>query len=167
MGSAPPTIARLHESFRLDPATGFIYWRNDRGAGAKAGARAGAAAWKGYRSVTLDGRRLVEHRVIFAMTHGRWPAEQIDHINVVRDDNRPENLREVTHAQNTWNATLSKLNTSGVKGVQRSTRGSSWYGTIWVNGHRLYLGQHKEFELVELIVEEARRKYHGEYARFK
>lgn len=46
--------------------------------------------------VPYKGKRydLREHRVIFAIVHGRWPDPEVDHINGDPTDNRIENLRE-------------------------------------------------------------------------
>ena len=54
----------------------------------------------GYRKVRVNGVSLFEHRVVWAMFHGRWPDNYIDHVNGVRSDNRPENLRDVSHVEN-------------------------------------------------------------------
>ena len=41
------------------------------------------------------------HRIIYQLVHGPIPeGMEIDHINGVKDDNRPENLRAVTHQRN-------------------------------------------------------------------
>tara|TARA_R110000765_G_scaffold23889_1_gene60073 strand:- start:1652 stop:1879 length:228 start_codon:yes stop_codon:yes gene_type:complete len=37
------------------------------------------------------------------MHNGDWPVHTIDHINRVRDDNRIENLRDVTMKENLQN----------------------------------------------------------------
>jgi hypothetical protein len=51
------------------------------------------------------------------MAHGRWPEHDIDHRNGVRDDNRLENLREATNAQNTQNHGRPRTNPTDYHGV--------------------------------------------------
>jgi hypothetical protein len=61
--------------------------------------------------------------------HGVWPADVIDHINGNPLDNRIENLREATQAQNLGNCKKRVDNTSGHKGVATVWNGS-WRATI-------------------------------------
>lgn len=50
------------------------------------------------------GKRFRVHRAIYETFIGEIPdGYEIDHINTVRDDNRIDNLRAVTHAENTRN----------------------------------------------------------------
>ncbi len=55
----------------------------------------------GYRVVTVDGRRGMEHRFIMEQMLGRflWPDETVHHKNGDRLDNRPENLELWSKAQ--------------------------------------------------------------------
>lgn len=67
------------------------------------------------------------------MLFGKIPNGcQIDHINGDRSDNRPDNLRIVTHAENGRNQCLRKTNTTGKMGVQKIIRnGVVYYQARW------------------------------------
>ena len=72
-----------------------------------AGKPAGRKEASGYITINMrhKGERVQfqAHRVVWALHHGRWPAMGLDHISRVRDDNRIENLREATPAENAKN----------------------------------------------------------------
>ena len=58
----------------------------------------------GYRRISVNGRRAVAARVVYEVFVARIPdGMEIDHINTVRNDNRVENLRVVTHRDNLLN----------------------------------------------------------------
>ena len=71
----------------------------------------------GYMRMPINYDVFSVHRVIWKWHHGDEP-EFIDHINGNRSDNRIENLRPVTKAENSANRALSKNNTSGFFGVK-------------------------------------------------
>lgn len=116
-----PSVAFLSEAMRVDHDTGFLYWRERprhhfltelhwvRFNSSKAGQRAdvGRYSSNGYRRVRMNYRSrriaITAHRVVFAIVYGQWPQHEIDHINRDRTDNRPANLRDVTHAVNCQN----------------------------------------------------------------
>ncbi|ARW59020.1 HNH endonuclease [Pectobacterium phage vB_PatP_CB5] len=69
--------------------------------------RAGAPAFTtldiyGYMRGMFQRKHYQAHRVVFYLTHGYW-AEQIDHIDGDRANNKPTNLRAVTQTQNQHN----------------------------------------------------------------
>jgi len=64
----------------------------------------------------------------------------IDHINGIKDDNRINNLRDVTRSQNHQNRKLAKHNTSGVIGVYWRSDTNKWAAQINSNNKRLVLG---------------------------
>lgn len=159
-----PSIARLRELFDLDAETGVLRWRVSRGP-IRAGQIAGCKADKGYLLVRIDGRLFKVHRVIFAMVSGAWPSKYLDHINGVRDDNRPCNLREASNAENLWNRGAQKNNTSGFKGVSWFAPARLWQGQCRVNGRPNHLGYFKTPEEADAAVRSFREKHHGEFAR--
>ena len=80
----------------------------------------------GYLVATLKysgrQRKLLVSRIAWALGHGYWPTQLIDHRNRVRDDNRMDNLREAGHALNAANRDARCASEVGVTGVSRSGR---------------------------------------------
>jgi hypothetical protein len=124
--------------------------------------RAGVLGGEGYRYVQWRGVRFREHRLIFLLIKGYLP-NNIDHINGVRDDNRIENLRECTSAENNRNKKISPLNTSGVKGVYWEKCRNKWCARIRIEGKRLNLGRFDKLADAEFAVRFARELYHKEF----
>lgn len=65
---------------------------------------------------------------------GKWPVE-IDHRNGDRLDDRWDNLREATRAQNEWNKGANRNNRCGMKGID--FRKNRWRMQIMRNGQRV------------------------------
>jgi hypothetical protein len=152
MGKAKDTdipISLLRECFVCQPMLGALIWRWRPSASTNwnarlAGKRAGYLKSHGGRSVeiTIGGRvvSLEEHRIIWAMANGRWPAEEIDHINGIRDDNRLENLREASRSENQHNLAKIASNTSGFPGVSWNKRERKWMAQIRIGRRTRFLG---------------------------
>jgi hypothetical protein len=78
------------------------------------------------------------HRIIWALKTGSWPKFYIDHVNGIRSDNRFENLRECTLAENAQNQKLFSNNTSGYRSVSWSNTKKKWKINTQIRGlHRL------------------------------
>jgi len=56
---------------------------------------------RGYRVITVGGKRYLEHRWVMEQEQGRplYPDEEVHHKNRIRDDNDPDNLELWTTAQ--------------------------------------------------------------------
>lgn len=92
----------------------------------------------GYNQVKLKEITYLSHQVAFCLYYGRWPVLDIDHINGIRNDNRKENLREVTRSENQRNITkCNKANTSGVHGVIWDRTRNQYIARIRVGSKRL------------------------------
>lgn len=70
----------------------------------------GHALPSGYRQVTVSRKPYSVHRLICEAFHGICPEDKkvVDHINRVRGDNRPENLRWVTLSENNRNCSRTE-----------------------------------------------------------
>lgn len=117
----------------------------------------------GYWKIKHNNKIYGAHRVVWLLMKGDLP-KQIDHIDGNRSNNKIENLRVANNYQNTQNAKLRKDNTSGVKGVDWRPKQQKWRVRISSNGVKINLGFYDDLELAELVITEARNKYHKEYA---
>jgi len=117
----------------------------------------------GYRQIALNNKTYKAHRLVFLFMTGNIP-NYVDHINGNRDDNRWENLRACTSQENNRNKRLTTCLT-GIKGVTKRKDTGAYQVQIRANNKKLYLGCYYDLELAELIAQEAREHYHGEFAR--
>jgi len=114
----------------------------------------------GYIVVGIDGKIYREHRLIWLYHNGHFPAHDIDHINCIKDDNRIENLRDVTRSQNKQNGPHQKNNKSGVRGVWFHKQNKNWCASIFANGKNTYLGSFKSVEEAEAAYKAAKKILH-------
>lgn len=121
-----------------DSVRGRLVWRGVGHAARRPGHIAGSAHKSGYRHITIDRRAYKEHRVVWCWVHGRWPPDEIDHINRDRSDNRVENLREATRSQNAINGPVRRNNATGHNGVSR--RHGRWLARIHIGYKSRFLG---------------------------
>jgi len=132
---------RARELLDYNSETGHLTWRVSRGGAARVGAVAGGVGNDGYWRVAIDGKRFpAAHRVIWLIVYGRWPANELDHVNGDRTDNRLCNLREATRHQQMGNSKSRRNSRSGIKGVCWCKRTQQWRADIEVNGRHYFLG---------------------------
>lgn len=121
----------------------------------------------GYKVGTLFGKIYTAHRVVWAIAHGEWPSDQIDHINGLRVDNRLCNLRLTSNSRNHKNQKMPATNTSGVVGVRLEKRTGAWVAAIYDCGRRHYLGtfSEKDEAIAARKAAEVRFGYHPNHGR--
>ncbi len=132
---------RLLELLEYNPITGAFINKVNR-VRAIMGTVAGQTGRSGYVVVGIDGIRYNIHRLAWFYTYKKWPENEIDHINRIKDDNRICNLREATHSEN-------MSNRKPPSGGQIGARGISWdkSNNIWrVTYKNKYLGYAKTIE---------------------
>ena len=142
---------------------GELFWKIKPAQRVKIDSKAGSLHQKGYLQTEINGKKYLNHRIIFLMFHGYLP-EFIDHIDNNRSNNRIENLREATLSQNQHNAKTRKDNTSGVKGVCWYKATQKWRVQLQVNGKVKFFGDYNDLEVAKLVANEARNTYHQNYA---
>ena len=64
----------------------------------------------------------------------------VDHIDNIKSNNNINNLRWATNSENQHNKSMSKNNTSGVKGVVWDKDRNKWRAQITIDGIYIYLG---------------------------
>ena len=131
--------------FFYDPHTGWVTHQTNK-VKAKIGDRAGSCSKTGARYRRIFGKKYLEHRIIWLYQFGHFPLYEIDHINHVRNDNRLENLREVTHAQNMKNKRQYTNNAVGCVGASVDSRCGKYRAYISLNGKPKGLGYYSSFE---------------------
>ena len=115
----------------------------------------------GYSSIRArvpgENKKVIMHWVVLG---DKW----YDHINRNPLDNRKENLRKATRAENNRNCSISKNNTSGIIGLCWNKRNNNWRVRITVDRKVIELGSfvNKEDAIVARL--KAELLYFGEFA---
>jgi hypothetical protein len=159
----------LLDLFDYNEETGCLIWK-DRGdkrikAGQPAGCLTGKYLMTGFM---YNGKKhnFLNHRLIWRIVTGDDPINsQIDHIDGNSLNNRFNNLRLASNAQNSYNRKKTVLNTSGYKGVNWCKRAKKWAAKIGVNNRRFFLGYFDTPELAHMAYCKAAAELHADFAR--
>lgn len=145
----------LRKHLIYSPETGHF----TRRIGRKAGGIAGAINNNGYRLIHVAGHFCRAHRLAWLYVHGVWPTGEIDHINGVRDDNRLENLRDVSMVTNQQNRRSALVrNAVGLLGVSKSK--NRYTAAIYAEGRDRHLGTFDTPEAAHAAYVDAKRELH-------
>lgn len=121
-------------------------------------------AGEGYavRNQTIEGKNtlILMHRDIMNAPEG----VQVDHINGNKLDNRKENLRLCTIAENSRNRSTQKNNNSGYKGVVWHKPNKKWLTQIRFNGKRIHIGYFTDIHEAAKAYNEKAKELFGEFA---
>ena len=149
----------LNKNFEYNPESGFVFWRKGR----FKGKRAGNVDFEGYRVITLNYKKMREHRACYVLFNGSLDMSmEIDHVNGVKDDNRICNLRIADSSSNKCNQ--KRYNKTGFKGVEFT--GIRYSAKIKKNGVVFRLGSFDTAALAHDAYINAAKFIHGEYAKY-
>jgi hypothetical protein len=144
---------------------GDLVWKNHKYKSLN-GKIVGTKTTNGYIRTEINGKKYLNHWIIYLMHHGYIP-EFIDHINGNRSDNRIENLRKANVIENQQNSKIKNTNKSGVKGVSWHKPLKKWYVQLRINGSVRNFGYYHDLLCAKFVSETMRYKYHNQFARTK
>ena len=150
------TQKQLKEVIHYNPKTGIFRWRSSR---------VGVLAWSvagtncnGYIAITIYRKIYYAHRLAFLYVLNIFPKEA-DHRDRIKNNNRWENLREVTRIINNRNKGIQTNNKSGVVGVHWCKRSTRWIARVKINNRYQYLGSFKNKKYAIKARKDAELKY--------
>lgn len=160
----PLSSKLVGEYLNYDPSSGVVRWKKRTGPQCQLGEQAGNVDSNGYRQIQFFGKRYKTTRIIWLLMTGAWPSDEIDHVNRDRADDRWENLRIATHAQNMANQNIMRVNNiSGYRGVCWHKSTKKW--AVQVKGHRpCHCGLFENKEDAARHYDEIVRALYGEFA---
>lgn len=158
----PITQEYIKSILSYNAETGDFIWLIKKGYKIKIGETAGSKNPKGYVIIGIDGEQYRAHRLAWLYVYGKFPDDQIDHINGIKFDNRICNLRDVTNqvnAQNMKRATKIKSSTDYL-GVYKTTNIKPWRAQIDVDKKTRHIGYYKTPEEANEAYLKAKRMLH-------
>lgn len=160
----------VRELLDYDSSTGILVWKwrdrkwfcnswgwprwNSR----YAGKPAFICVIRGYKRGGILGRLYSASRIIWLYVTGSWPEGEIDHKNHICSDDRYDNLRDVSHQENSRNQRLPSDNHSGVCGVRRCKSGR-FRVEIRIDGKSINLGRYDTLMEAKKARKTAERSY--------
>lgn len=156
------TQRRLKQVIVYAPLTGLFFWK-DRGldefpsvrtwksfttqfVGRQAGAIKRCQGSEGYVVIRVDDCLYRANRLAFLYVSGKWPTNDVDHVNHLSLDNRWSNLRDVSNAINHRNSRRYSNNTSGTTGVGWMPSICKWRAYARVDYKDFHLGVYESKE---------------------
>lgn len=145
---------------------GVLFWkeRPKNSRKPKDDMEAGTLTGHGYKKIAINKNKYYVHQVIFLMQHGFIP-KLLDHIDGNGLNNKIENLRVANKTENAYNSKTRIDNTSGHKSVIWHKKSNKWMVQLQLQKKSKYFGVFDDFEFACLVADEAKRIYHGNYAK--
>ncbi len=156
----------LRNILSYDPASGEFRWKDRPNIRPSLNARMKGQVTRaidkstGYQRINIDWRLFYAHHIAWFYVYGIWPKAQIDHRDGVRSNNKIENLREATHAENHQNRSVNINNTSGHPGVGWYKAQKKWSASVMLSGKSYHAGYFDKIEDAILAREALKAELH-------
>lgn len=149
----------IKRALHYDHVTGTFTWKYSISPRAIIGHTAGCI-WRDkynrqYIVIRYNKQLYRAHRLAWILYYGTFPDGQIDHKNGDGLDNSIENLRVVTHRENSLNQRRRSTNKSGYTGVTWNAPTKSWRAVIMAHGKKIHLGLFTTKEQAAAVRKEA------------
>lgn len=118
----------------------------------RAGKPAGSMNKYGCFCTEIMGRSMRNHRLVWFLAHGLWPKGDIDHIDGNRVNNHPDNLRDISRAENGQNTIAL--------GYSWEESRKKWRASISVEGRPILIGRFKTEKEARHAYLKAKKKLH-------
>lgn len=153
-------LSEISKYLSYNPENGVFTWVGVPLHGKKEllGTRAGTVHKHGYRVIRLHGKQHRAARLAWLFSNGEWPINTIDHKNGNRDDDRIENLREATKAEQNQNIVRSENSSTGIQGVYFNS--GKWRVMIGVSRKLVWLGSYDSKDEAIEARKAGKAKYH-------
>lgn len=111
------TNERLKEVLHYDSLTGMFTWKLSVTNSVRVGDVAGHVKNNGYAQVSIDGKKYYLHRLAWFYIYNVWPpvGYEIDHKDLIKNNNRIKNLRLSTRTTNNQNVIVKSISATQAK----------------------------------------------------
>jgi hypothetical protein len=159
------TQEELREALDYNPLTGLFVWISPRKS-IRVGAVAGDFSGR-YVRLKFQQKSYPAHCLAWLYMTGRWPKDEIDHIDTNKHNNAWKNLREATRVQNAHNASpMNNKKYSRLKGVTYAKGRRKWMASIRLGGkHSRFIGYFDTEQEAHAAYVAKARETRGEFAR--
>lgn len=155
------TIKQVRDALHYDYKTGEIRWKNPPHERIKFASLAGCFNHHGYLRIRLFGEQFQAHRIAWALYYGKWPNNDLDHIDGNRGNNKIRNLRLASKSINSQNLRKPlRNNHSGFLGVVPS--GRKWMAKIRLpnGGKQMVIGRYITAQEAHEAYRRVKRRLH-------
>lgn len=166
--------------FSYEPNTGLVRWKvrpidqfvnpsvclgwNKRYAGTVAGCNRIINGQDKGIWIGIKGKFFAAHNIAWTITNGAVPSGYlVDHIDRVPSNNKIENLRLASVAENGRNRSVG---VGLFQGVSMDKQKRHWVARIMIDGRAIWIGTYPTRGMAALARAKATMRYHGRFSYF-